>query len=167
MIRANINSKHTYEITTREDDQFEIDGELNPFKIVSASEYEWIVQNGNHQYRVLILDTNHKEKKYTFRIHGKKFSVQLENRLDLLLEKMGISVTNDSQIMQVKSPMPGLILEILGTKGTKVRKGEKILVLEAMKMENVLKSPTDGTISDILVEIGQSVNKNQLLIQFE
>lgn len=167
MIKAIVNSDRTYEITSGNTDEFEINGKANPFKVLSASEFEWIVQNGNQQYRVLILESNHSEKKYTFRIKGKKFIVKLEDRLDQLLEKMGISGSDNSEVMQVKSPMPGLILEIHGSKGDLVKKGDKILVLEAMKMENVLKSPTDGIILDVLVEVGQSVNKNQLLIQFE
>ncbi len=167
MIKATINSIHSFEIEQAHPDHFEINGKKVPFQLVSSNEHEWLVRNGNTQYRVQILESDHIRKKYTFKIKGKKFHVQLEDRLDILLNEMGISSDDAEEIRQIKAPMPGLILEINAKKGMDVSKGEKILVLEAMKMENVIRSPTEGIIADIFIEIGDSVDKNQLLIQFE
>ncbi|MCL4115950.1 UNVERIFIED_CONTAM: hypothetical protein GTU68_032768 [Idotea baltica] len=63
--------------------------------------------------------------------------------------------------------MPGLVLEIRVEKGQTIEKGEPILVLEAMKMENVLKSPSGGVVADIKIEKGEAVEKNQVLVTFE
>ena len=63
--------------------------------------------------------------------------------------------------------MPGLILEILVTKSVKVKKGDPIIILEAMKMENILTSPIDGVIKNIEVKAQQTVEKNNVLIRFE
>jgi acetyl/propionyl-CoA carboxylase alpha subunit len=167
MIKATVNSSHSFEINKDQSNLFEVNGKNIPFELISADEYEWIVRNGNTQYKVLILESDHVLKKYTFKIKGKKFHVQLEDRLDILLSKMGIAADSEEEIRQMKAPMPGLILEIMSSKGMKVSKGEKILVLEAMKMENIIRSPSEGVIGDILIEIGDSVEKNQLLIQFE
>ena len=93
--------------------------------------------------------------------------MQLQDKLDLLLVKMGINSTTSSEIRQIKAPMPGLILDINIATGTNVKKGDKLLVLEAMKMENIIKSPVDGTVKDVKVDLGESVNKNQLLVEFE
>ena len=62
--------------------------------------------------------------------------------------------------------MPGMVLNILVTEGQEVKKGDALIVLEAMKMENILKSPTDGVIKKIAINKGVAVEKNQLLIQF-
>ena len=62
--------------------------------------------------------------------------------------------------------MPGMVLNILVAEGQQVKKGDSLLVLEAMKMENVLKSPTDGVIKKVVATKGTAVEKNQLLIQF-
>lgn len=62
--------------------------------------------------------------------------------------------------------MPGMVLNILVTEGQEVKKGDALIILEAMKMENILKSPTDGTIKKIAITKGFAVEKNQLLIQF-
>jgi biotin carboxyl carrier protein len=63
--------------------------------------------------------------------------------------------------------MPGLILDINVKIGQKVKEDDPLLILEAMKMENVLTSPRDGIIKSISVSKGDAVNKNQLLIEFE
>ncbi len=74
---------------------------------------------------------------------------------------------------QLKDPskltafIPGLIQKIYVEKGQKVRRGEPLLVLEAMKMKNDVFSPVNGIIKDILVKPGEVVKKNQILIQFE
>jgi biotin carboxyl carrier protein len=59
------------------------------------------------------------------------------------------------------------VLQVLVNPGDQVKKGDKILVLEAMKMENAIKSPTDGIVNDVLVSQGMAVDKNQVLITFK
>lgn len=61
--------------------------------------------------------------------------------------------------------MPGLIFEISVKEGDSIQKGDKVLILEAMKMENLMKSAGTGVIKKILVEKGQAVEKNQILIE--
>ena len=65
----------------------------------------------------------------------------------------------------VKAPMPGLVLRIIAKEGDTVKKGDGILVLEAMKMENVIKADGDGTIKRICVSEKQAVEKNTLLVE--
>ena len=68
---------------------------------------------------------------------------------------------------QVKAMIPGLILEIMVKEGQKVKKRDSLLILEAMKMQNVTRAQSDGVIARILVNEGQSVAKNELLLEFE
>jgi biotin carboxyl carrier protein len=62
--------------------------------------------------------------------------------------------------------MPGLVLSIKVSENQEVKKGDPILILEAMKMENVIKSPIDGVIKQVVVSEKQAVDKNQSLITF-
>lgn len=64
----------------------------------------------------------------------------------------------------VNAPLPGLIVELSVKEGQSVKSGDKLLVLEAMKMENSIISPVTGTIEKILVKVGDSVNGKQLMI---
>jgi biotin carboxyl carrier protein len=167
MLKAEINAEKVFEIINPSSATPLVDGENIPFEIISSSRYEILVRNKQAQFRVLVLSQDHKLKRYVLKINGRKYMVQLQDRLDLLLAKMGINSTTSSEIRQVKAPMPGLILDINATTGTDVKKGDKLLVLEAMKMENIIKSPVDGKVKDVKVALGESVNKNQLLVEFE
>ncbi len=65
------------------------------------------------------------------------------------------------------SPMPGTVTKLNAAKGQKVRKGDVLLVIEAMKMENDIVAEGDGTIKEVLVTLGQNVIQGDLLIDFE
>lgn len=69
--------------------------------------------------------------------------------------------------VEVKAPMPGLIVAVEVGKGQKVCQGEGLLVLEAMKMQNEIKSPRDGVVTDIQVEKGNTVAKGAVLLTIE
>ena len=64
----------------------------------------------------------------------------------------------------VNAPMPGTVMKILVEAGQKVKKGEVILIFEAMKMENEVTAPVDGTVSAIVTEVGAPLNKGDLLL---
>ena len=65
---------------------------------------------------------------------------------------------------KVNAPMPGTILEVRVTEGAAVKKGDILLILEAMKMENEIMSPCDGTIKQVVAAKGASVNSGDPLI---
>ena len=66
----------------------------------------------------------------------------------------------------IKAPMPGVILEVSVKSGDKVKRGQKVAILDAMKMQNVIGAPKDGTIGDICVAAGQSVGHGEVLVTF-
>lgn len=67
---------------------------------------------------------------------------------------------------EMAAPMPGKIISIIVAPGERVRAGQALLVLEAMKMKNTLKSPLDGTIAEITVALGQNVRAGSVLVRF-
>lgn len=105
-------------------------------------------------------------KTLQIRLGHKTTTLQLKDRFDLLLEKMGMNSTGASSLKEIKAPMPGLILDLKVAPGDLVKKGDVVLILEAMKMENSIKSPGDGLVKAVNVSLKQSVEKNQVLIQF-
>lgn len=66
--------------------------------------------------------------------------------------------------VKVNAPMPGKILKIVAAAGTAVKKGEVLLVLEAMKMENEIVAPQDGTVASVNVAVGDSVEAGAVLV---
>jgi biotin carboxyl carrier protein len=124
-----------------------------------------IIKDGR-SYTAELVEADYQSKTFTFKINGAKQTVQAKDRFDLLLDKLGMSNANAQKVNDVKAPMPGLILEIKVQPGQEVKKGDPIMILEAMKMENILKSPGDGVVREIKVAVKQNVEKNQILIQF-
>jgi biotin carboxyl carrier protein len=100
-------------------------------------------------------------------IYGREFSLYAEDeRLAKIREVAGMGAGGDTQ-KEVRAPMPGLVTRILKNPGDQVRRGESLILVEAMKMENELKSLVDGTIKEIKVKEGQSIDKNTLLVLLE
>ena len=80
------------------------------------------------------------------------------------LKKEAKTSSSASDDDSVKSPMPGTILSVNVTKGDKVNKGQVLLVLEAMKMENEIISPKDGVVESVNVNKGENVESGALLV---
>jgi biotin carboxyl carrier protein len=99
-------------------------------------------------------------------VNGKVSVATVETREQLLLNKTGRSGAGNQKVRDVKAPMPGLIRRITVEPGQTVAKGDALLVLEAMKMENILKSPADGVVAEVRVTEGQAVGKNDILLRF-
>ncbi len=69
-----------------------------------------------------------------------------------------------AQGIKVLSPMPGIVLSVNTSAGQQVKAGDVLLVLEAMKMENEITAPSDGTVKQMLVQKGSSVDTDSVLI---
>jgi biotin carboxyl carrier protein len=85
----------------------------------------------------------------------------------LLLDKMGMNSGDSGAELQLYAPMPGKVLSVLVEAGQDVKVGDSLLILEAMKMENVIKSDVDGTIEDVNAKAGLAVEKGELLLAFK
>ena len=81
-----------------------------------------------------------------------------------LMERMGIEEGAGNLSRELRAPMPGKVIEVLVKEGQSVEEGEAMLVLEAMKMENVLRAGMSGVVSSIGVEAGNAVEKEAVLI---
>ena len=115
--------------------------------------------NNNQSFKANILDIDIISKSVTISLNGKEYTFKIEDQLDQLIDKMGLSNVENQVSKEVKAPMPGLILDIMVEKGQSVTQGESLLILEAMKMENVIKAEADGVIDDILLTKGDTVEK--------
>lgn len=120
----------------------------------------------NKSYTVEVVQLNKEEKTATVKVNGNLYNLTIKDQFDQLLKQLGMDNLASTKIQQVKAPMPGLVLSVLVTDGDEVKKGDNLLVLEAMKMENMIKSPTDGIIKKVSVKQGDKVEKNELLISF-
>jgi biotin carboxyl carrier protein len=126
-----------------------------------------LLQTPSQTIQVRCLSVDKIAKTVTLLYNNQKYIAKITEPMDELLKSMGLENAMVAKISEVKAPMPGLVLDVLVAVGQTVEMGEKILTLEAMKMENAIKSPTAGTIASIHVSKGQAVDKNFVLIRFE
>jgi len=148
---------HTHEFAPKHDFNWDC-------KVLNAHTFH-IIRDGI-SYTAEVIKTDYSTKTFTLLVNKLRFEVQLQDKFDLLLAQMGMDKTTTQKIGSLKAPMPGLLIDIKVTEGQTVQKGDTLLVLEAMKMENVLKAPTDGIIKTIKVRKGENVDKGQVLIIF-
>lgn len=122
----------------------------------------------NHKtYKAVLVEKNETSKKMVIAINGNEYTIDLKDKFDLLLDKLGMSNMAVVKMKDVKAPMPGLVFSISAKVGDSVSKGDPLLILEAMKMENILKSSGEGIIKAIKISVGEAVEKNQVLIELE
>lgn len=156
------------------DDEFEVTASSNGAVIndtelkIIAQEIKrvYTVDNGGKQFRAQIISMDLRTKKSVIKVAQNRYEVDIKDKMDIVLERMGIDTDIDSQISTITAPMPGLILDVCVKVGDLVEKNDKLAVLEAMKMENNIKSPAAGEVKSIKVKTGDRVERAQVLIEF-
>lgn len=140
--------------------------QLDAVDMVTNGNEIHVLQN-NKAFNVKVISTNFNEKTLTLEVNGNKYDLNIEDEYDMLVKKMGLSAFVVQKMTNVKAPMPGLVVEVLVEAGQTVEKGTQLLILEAMKMENVLKAEGEGVVKSIEVKKGAAVDKGQILIEME
>lgn len=125
------------------------------------------VLKDNQAYDCELLEADYNNSTLTILVNGTKYSLKVEDEYDLLVKKMGLSVVTSAKLDNIKAPMPGLIIDVMVEPGQTIEKGTPLLILEAMKMENVLKADGEGVVKSIEITKGQAVDKGQVLIEME
>ena len=143
-----------------------IDGDSFDWDVIQTKKNNYSIIKDNKSYNVEVLSVKPLEKSFLIKVDGIKYSLNAKDKYDELLHKLGMDNLVSKKVADLKAPMPGLVLEISVEVGQNVAKGDTLLILEAMKMENVIKSPTDGVIKSIAVVKTDTVEKNQLILNF-
>lgn len=123
------------------------------------------ILNDNKGYDIEVV--SQEGKNITLLLNGRTHELNISDQYDLLVEKMGLSIVTDQKLTSVKAPMPGLILDILVEPGQEIAEGDSLLILEAMKMENVIKAEADAIVSEVKLNKSDTVEKNQVILVFE
>ena len=114
-----------------------------------------------------ILNRDIENRKLRLKLNHRVFEIKKKFVLDALIAELGLDKIKVKKLKELSSPMPGRILNIQVQVGDHVKVGDPILSLEAMKMENILKSDGEGVVKSIAIEKEQVVDKGQLLIEVE
>ena len=130
---------------------------------VGPGTFHMIVDHRSLTIEVVNADASNPE----FMINGKPYKAGIKTETDLLLERLGMNIKAKKELKELKAPMPGLVIEFRVEPGQEVKEGDPLVVLEAMKMENILKSPGSAVVKSIECAKGDAIEKNQVLITFE
>jgi len=162
-IRVNNNLDYSFE---KKENTWQLKGKDVVFDMIENTKTSFHILKDNKSYNAEIVSHNVLEKTFQIKINQTIYSVSLKDKYDELLHKLGLDKILNNKLANIKAPMPGLVLNILVAEGADVKKGDALLVLEAMKMENILKSPADAKVKKVSVKKGVAVEKNQILIEF-
>lgn len=141
--------------------------DLNQLNLIKHSPTEYNLIKNDRSVNARILDSENAAKKLRIEVDGEAFEVEIKDELDQMLDKMGFGAAAVKHIKEIKAPMPGLVLEINVAAGDEVAEGQKLLILEAMKMENSILIPIKSKIKKVVVSAGQAVDKGQVLVELE
>ena len=141
--------------------------DLETLDLVTLSPTEFNAIKDHQSTNARLISASLLTKTFTIETGGETFEVAIKDALDQKLEQMGFGTASSKQVKEIKAPMPGLVLEIAVTDGQPVKEGDRILILEAMKMENSILIHADATIKKVVVTAGQAVEKGQVLVELE
>jgi biotin carboxyl carrier protein len=118
--------------------------------LVDGKSYEAYVYPGEEDWQVLM--------------QGRLYPARVEDEHEKRLRAAGGSSVSESAEFHLKAPMPGLVVALPIAEGQQVEKGQVLVILESMKMQNELKSPRTGTVHRVRVKAGESVEQRQTLL---
>jgi len=156
-----------YQVTINNQDYPVEANELAALDVHSPTPGHYHLLRGGKSYHVEVLDFDLPRKTIALTVNGRPQELKINDETDQLVKKLGLSVAATAKSKNAVAPMPGLVLNIMVAVGDEVVADTPLLILEAMKMENVLKSEGDGVVKSITVAKGDAVEKKQLLIEIE
>jgi len=125
------------------------------------------ILEGNQAYEVNVHHSDFLNKTLTVSVNGNTYDVKIEDAYDQQVKKMGLLAVTAQKMNSIKAPMPGLIVDVMVKKGQEISEGTPLLVLSAMKMENIILSQGEGIVKSIEVKKDDAVEKGQLIIEME
>ncbi len=167
--------EHEYIAVTPGDDKYvvrnpfsedlRINGHKKEIKIFENEEGFTFIEFNNKKYLAEITDKS--QNKYTVLLNGVSYSFTIESPISYRRRKYLDKYKQHNKIEIVTAPMPGKIIELLVEESSHVKEGEAILILEAMKMQNEIIAQVTGKIRKISVKAGDSVTKDDILMEIE
>lgn len=156
--------EETYEMQVASD-TVEVDGESHSYRFEALDAHRYLLVLDDQSLPVVVEDLPNGHVRIT--LDGHRSEVHVKDAKALLLERFGLSDSSTAASREVRAPMPGLVLAVAVSPGQTVQAGDRLVVLEAMKMENELRAEAEATVQTVHVKPGDAVGKNEVLIEFE
>ena len=165
MYKLRVNDKFDYKIEKNAARLLINDAQVNAdIQQLNPSTYHII--NNLRSYNAEVISFDREAKTAEIKVNGTIYTIAAKDQFDILLDQLGLSALNTTKVSEIKAPMPGLVLKLFVSEGGVVKKGDNLFILEAMKMENIIKSPADVTVKTVKIKPGDKVEKGQVLLIF-
>lgn len=166
MLQITVNEANQFSVSN-EDGLWSLNNEAMTLDVHTAKSGITSLLINNKSYTAIVEKIDRKNKEITLKVNGLTYVTSIKEPIDQLLSNMGLNLKANAKVEPIKAPMPGMVLRILVEPGQKVVKGDGLIVLEAMKMENILKATAPATIKSIKIEEKTAVEKGTILIELE
>jgi len=160
------NEKHEISLKQNgENVSAEIDGRAYEIEAHEVEPNVYLLKHANKVYEIFVAPNERSNEPVQVNVAGNNFEIKLTDPKRL----RGTSGANEhgDGSAEIKTAMPGKLVRVLVEAGAKVEKGDGILVVEAMKMQNEMKAPKDGTVKEIRFAEGATVNAGDVLAIIE
>ncbi len=155
----------TYVVSVNDEEIVINSKEVSKLNIAKNSDKEYHILEDNKKFNAKLISTNYLKKTLKIEVNGNSYTIAIADEYDQMVKKMGLLAVSTKKEKNINAPMPGLILDVLVIEGQEIKEGEQVLVLSAMKMENIITAPSDGVVKLIEIKKDDAVEKGQLLIE--
>ncbi len=138
--------------------------ELDVIQIDTES-YHIIDQKQSYIIKIDAIDLDDHSIKLS--INGHPIQINIQDERMELIKALGFDLEAKKKVDEILAPMPGLVVDVLVKVGDQVKEGDPILILEAMKMENIINAPADAEIAEIFISKEDKVEKSEKLVQLK
>lgn len=159
-------NKDEYKVIVDSETEFVINWRELPIDVYLDQGKQQYLRKGNRNYHVEFIKFDDWSKTATVKVNGNLHKINIKDHLDLLIEDMGLETSPSKNLTELIAPMPGQVKEVHVQPGDHVEEGSPLLVLVAMKMENLLKASSSGKVKEVFVKSEDVVNKSDVLIKF-
>jgi acetyl/propionyl-CoA carboxylase alpha subunit len=148
--------------------RFEFDGDGQDIEIAyDEGTRTYRIHEDGRSYEIRLIDFDLVSGQCRILIDGQPKEIRIFREIEVMIERMGLNAGHAKKLRGISAPMPGLVIRVEVKEGQHLEKGAPLVILEAMKMENVLTAPHDAVIKKVYVKTGQAVERGLMLIEFE
>lgn len=157
------NKKHFVKLI--DNSKVELNGKVYDVNLTEINQHAFLIKLNNVPFEAAY--KNNGNGNYSFLIEGAYRNISVKTRLQEIANEIISNKEVERKVHNCRAPMPGLINKILKKIGENVNIGDPLAILEAMKMENELRSNYKGIVKEIMIKEGDTVEKDSIIMTIE
>ena len=132
-IKVNNSVEHEVEFDTSSG-KLNANGTTYDINLSETKKGSFHILKDNVSFNAEVIEADYATKSFSIKVNGNIYNLSVEDKFDSLLKALGMDIAGSAKVNELKAPMPGLVLDVCVNTGQEVKKGDPLIVLEAMKM---------------------------------